>query len=74
MPSKTLIKCACPPCQCLIEAEQQFCSAFCANAKGAPRGPCMCGHAGCVGEHHSPDVRDAEVLDDKDEPDELTTQ
>jgi len=73
MPSKTLIKCAHPPCQCLIEAEQQFCSATCASAKGASRSPCLCGHAGC-GEQDDPDERDPDLLDDEDEPDPLTTK
>jgi len=74
MSSKTLIKCAHPHCQCLIEAEQQFCSATCASAKGASRGPCLCGHAGCIGEHDNPDERDPDLLDDADEPDPLTTK
>jgi hypothetical protein len=53
MASETLIKCSHPPCQCLIEAEQQFCSADCASARGAARGPCLCGHVGCVAEPHA---------------------
>jgi hypothetical protein len=50
MSSETLMKCAHPPCQCLAEAEQQFCSSPCAGVRGSARVPCMCGHVGCVGE------------------------
>lgn len=53
MSTETLIKCMHPSCQCLVEAEQMFCSSACASAKGANRGPCMCGHPGCTGEHTS---------------------
>jgi hypothetical protein len=48
MTSETLVKCGHPPCQCLVEAEQKFCSAECASARGASRVPCLCGHADCV--------------------------
>jgi hypothetical protein len=51
MTSETLIKCTHPPCRCLVEAEQKFCSSVCASARGATREPCMCEHEGCVGEH-----------------------
>lgn len=51
MSTETLIKCMHPPCQCLVEAEQKFCGSACASARGASRGPCMCGHPDCVGEH-----------------------
>jgi hypothetical protein len=50
MASETLIKCGHPPCQCLVEAELHFCSATCASARGAARGACACGHAGCTAE------------------------
>lgn len=50
MASETLVKCAHPPCECLVEAEQQFCSASCSSARGASSGPCTCGHPGCAGE------------------------
>jgi hypothetical protein len=48
MTSQTLVKCEHPPCSCLVEAEQKFCSAVCASARGSARGPCMCGHEGCA--------------------------
>ena len=51
MASETLIKCAHPPCQCLVEEEQRFCSSACDSAKGASR--CMCGHPGCVAQHEA---------------------
>jgi hypothetical protein len=51
MASETLMKCAHPPCQCLVEAEQQFCSSSCASARGSARMPCTCGHPGCTTEH-----------------------
>lgn len=47
MAPETLIKCAHPPCQCLVEAEPKVCSSSCASARGATRG-----HAGCVAEHN----------------------
>ncbi len=50
MGSETLMKCAHPPCQCLLEAEQQFCGSSCASVRGSARVPCMCGHPGCVGD------------------------
>lgn len=55
MSTETLVKCLHPPCQCLVEAEQKFCSSACASAHGAGRGPCMCGHADCAGEHNIED-------------------
>lgn len=50
MGSETSMKCTHPSCQCLVEAEQQFCSSSCASIRGSARVPCMCGHPGCVGE------------------------
>jgi hypothetical protein len=50
MSSETLVKCGHPNCQCLVEAEQKFCSSACSTTRGATRGPCMCGHPGCTGE------------------------
>ena len=50
MSSETIIKCLHPPCPCLVEADQKFCSSACADARGASRGPCRCGHADSVGE------------------------
>jgi hypothetical protein len=50
MGSDTLMKCTHPPCQCRVEAEQQFCTSSCASARGSARVPCMCGHPGCDGE------------------------
>jgi len=74
MPSETLIKCAHRPCQCLIEAGQQYCSASCASARGASSGPCMCGHAGCVGEQNTLQEREPDPLADEDAQDPLTTK
>jgi hypothetical protein len=48
MVSETLVKCGHPPCQCLIEAEQKFCSAACSSARGTASVPCSCGHPGCI--------------------------
>jgi hypothetical protein len=48
MQSENLVKCAHPPCRCMVELEDQFCSAACAS-KEAPKSPCGCGHAECVG-------------------------
>jgi hypothetical protein len=48
MASETLVKCAHPPCQCLVEEEQKYCSSACAKPDGASRGSCMCAHAGCI--------------------------
>jgi hypothetical protein len=62
MTSETLIKCAHPPCQCLVEAEQRFCSSACATAHSS-HGPCMCGHAGCMGEHDVSDTDDSVTVD-----------
>ena len=50
MSNETLVKCGHPPCQCLVEAEQTFCSSACASARGPSSGPCLCGHADCVAE------------------------
>jgi hypothetical protein len=46
--TETLIKCTHPPCQCLVEPEQRFCSVACSSADGSSRGPCRCGHEGCI--------------------------
>jgi metallothionein len=50
MASETLVKCANAPCECLVEAEQKYCSSACSNARGSAGEPCMCGHPGCTGE------------------------
>jgi len=49
MQSENLIKCAHESCRCLVEIEDQFCSAVCGDAKETPRNPCPCGHPECVG-------------------------
>jgi hypothetical protein len=49
MQSENLIKCAHESCRCLVEIEDQFCSAVCGDAKQTPRNPCPCGHPECVG-------------------------
>jgi hypothetical protein len=46
--TETLIKCMHPPCQCLVEPQQKFCSSACSSANGSLRGPCTCGHEGCA--------------------------
>jgi hypothetical protein len=48
MDSKTLKKCAYPPCQCLVESGEKFCGGACANASDPHQEPCLCGHAGCA--------------------------
>lgn len=47
MASETLVKCANPPCECLVEDEEQYCSSACSNARGSASEPCTCGHPGC---------------------------
>ena len=67
MASKTLVKCAHPPCQCLVESEQSFCSSACSSARAAASAPCACGHTGCA---------DDQILTgdlDEDESDALAT-
>jgi len=60
MASETLMKCTHPPCQCLVDVDQQqFCSPACARAMGATQLPCSCGHAGCVGDQILFDESDA---------------
>ena len=49
MQSENLIKCAHESCRCLVEIEDQFCSAVCGDSKQTPRDPCPCGHPECVG-------------------------
>lgn len=68
MSTETLVKCSHAPCQCLVEAEQPFCSATCASARGLAGGPCMCGHAGCAGEREL-ELSEEEVLDSMAEDD-----
>ncbi len=58
MGSETLTKCAHSPCQCLVDAEQQFCSSSCASVRGSARVPCVCGHPVCVGEPRLDDEDD----------------
>jgi hypothetical protein len=48
MQSENLIKCAHPPCRCLVELEDQFCSTACASSKPPPTAPCPCGHPDCA--------------------------
>jgi hypothetical protein len=67
MTSETLIKCAHGPCQCLVEAEQQFCSATCASARGGSRGACLCGHAGCTEESSVAEDQKAEASSEESE-------
>lgn len=50
MSNETLVKCSHPPCQCLVEAEEKFCSSACASARGSNGGPCICGHPDCIAE------------------------
>jgi hypothetical protein len=50
MASETLMKCMHGPCQCLVEAEQKFCSTACSTARATHSVPCPCGHPGCVAE------------------------
>ena len=47
MQSESLIKCAHPPCRCIVEVEDQFCSTACAS-KPPLNVPCPCGHPECV--------------------------
>jgi hypothetical protein len=68
MASETLIKCAHAPCQCLVEAEQQFCSATCASARGGSHGACLCGHAGCTEERNDAPDRELEAASEESEP------
>jgi hypothetical protein len=49
MQSENLIKCAHESCRCLVEVEDQFCSAVCGDVKQTQRDPCPCGHPECVG-------------------------
>jgi hypothetical protein len=48
MASETLMKCAHPPCECLVEEEQKFCSSSCLSARTTGSGLCPCGHPGCL--------------------------
>lgn len=48
MDSQALKKCSYPPCHCVVDAGERFCGAACANAVSTGRGPCLCGHVGCV--------------------------
>ena len=48
MQSETLMRCAHPPCRCLVETEDEFCSAACRRAQHSPDGPCRCGHPECM--------------------------
>jgi hypothetical protein len=67
MASETLVKCAHPPCQCLLEAEQRFCSASCSNRRATASVPCSCGHPGGVAEQWAHDD-----IVDSDESDTLS--
>ena len=67
MASETLMKCAHPPCQCLVEAEQKYCSAACESAGGSARRPCVCDHPGCLD-------RETLASDEKEHFDPLVTE
>jgi hypothetical protein len=58
MQSENLIKCAHAACQCLVETEDQFCSAVCASAKDTHVTPCPCGHPECVGTEQAVEQED----------------
>ncbi len=63
MDSETLVKCEHPPCQCLVEAEQKFCSSACSSARATASVPCSCGHSGCVlGEQRLANDDEADLL------------
>jgi hypothetical protein len=47
MESLTLVKCRHEACHCLVEKEQQFCCAACADAKKETGASCSCTHPGC---------------------------
>lgn len=47
MQSENLMKCAHDSCRCLVETEDEFCSASCAEAKDTGS-PCGCGHSDCT--------------------------
>ena len=53
MSTETLVKCMHKPCQCLVEAEQQFCSAVCKTAKDSNSVACPCGHPDCIAEQRT---------------------
>jgi hypothetical protein len=39
MASETLVKCAHPPCECLVERQPKFCSSACSGARATARAP-----------------------------------
>jgi hypothetical protein len=55
MEANRFTKCAHPSCCCTVETEEPFCSAACAEARGAPQTNCPCGHAECVGQEQAVD-------------------
>jgi hypothetical protein len=43
----TETKCAHPICNCEAAPDNQYCSAYCEDAKDTTEISCNCGHAGC---------------------------
>ena len=58
MSAETLVKCVHKPCQCLVEAEQNYCSAACRTARDSSSVACPCGHPSCVGEEWTEELTD----------------
>ena len=48
MQSESLMKCGHGACRCLVETEDEFCSAACAQAKARGLETCECGHSECA--------------------------
>ena len=56
-------KCAHPVCRCIVETEEPFCSAACAELKNAPHAECPCGHPECVGGERAVEIVEDEAFD-----------
>ncbi len=59
MTPDSVTKCAHPPCKCIVEVEEPYCSESCASVIDQPHDPCPCGHPECVGTEEA--VEDLEL-------------
>jgi hypothetical protein len=49
MQNETLVPCARKACRCIVEVDDEYCSAECRETSDKPLQMCPCGHPECIG-------------------------
>ena len=55
-------KCAHPACNCGVEKDTKYCSAYCEDAAGTMEISCNCGHEGCAVTEGQPVTAGSDVV------------